>query len=54
MLDNSAQDMFDIGQQLGCEKLEKGNEASFAVLNFYMSTVPSKLKAGFCLPKQCT
>ena len=48
MLDFSAQDFYDIGQQLGCNKLS--DEAAFVVLNFHMNTVPSKIKAGVCLP----
>jgi hypothetical protein len=51
MIDSSAQDLFDIGSQLGCDQISP--DASFAVLNLWMTTVASEIKAGFCLPSKC-
>jgi len=34
MLDNSAQDLFDIGQKTGCQKVnEASGDAGFLILN---------------------
>ncbi len=52
MFDNSAQDLYDIGQKTGCEKVNKASgNAGFLILNLQMSTVPSQTQMGFCIPK---
>lgn len=53
MLDNSAEDLFDIGSQTGCNKLEKDNLAVFTLVKYHMDTVKSQLNQAFCLPKEC-
>lgn len=51
MFESSAQDLFDIGQSLGCERIgDDGKAAVFAILNFYMTTVSSQIKMGVCIP----
>ena len=55
MIDNSAQDLFDIGSADGCKNLNnEGGFSEYAVLDIEMNTVPSKIKMGLCLPKQCS
>ena len=55
MMDNSAQDLFDIGSKDGCNNLaEKNGNSAYAIIDVQMNTVPSKIKMGLCLPKQCT
>lgn len=51
MLDNTAQDLFQMGDANGCEKISE--YADYAVLDIFMSTAPTSFKMGFCLPKQC-
>ena len=49
------QDVFDIGSQPGCQKVdEHGGDAGYVLINVHMSTVPSSHKMGVCLPKKCS
>ena len=43
MIDYSAKDIFEMGDKTACEKLPK-DEAHFAVIDFYMQTMPSIFK----------
>lgn len=55
MIDNSAQDLFDIGSAEGCHNLNaEGGNSKYAIMDIEMNTVPSKIKVGLCLPKQCS
>jgi hypothetical protein len=50
MVDNSAEALFDIGSQSGCNKLEKDNLAVYTLINIHMKTVTSQIKMGLCFP----
>ena len=53
MVEFSADDLFGIGSQPACEKLGPGT-AQFAILEFYIETMPTFYKMGACLPTQCS
>jgi hypothetical protein len=53
MLEFSANDLWDMGSSIACEKL--GPEvANYAIFEINLNTVPSFLKMGFCIPAACT
>ena len=54
MADNSAKDLYQMGSFTGCNKLEAGGHANYTMLNIYMTTVPSEVKMGFCIPSNCS
>jgi hypothetical protein len=53
MVDFSANDLFDMGSSSACEKLGP-DVANYAVLELYLTTVPSFIKMGFCIPTTCS
>ena len=53
MVEFSADDIFGIGSQPACEKLGR-ETAQFAIIDFYLETMPNFFKMGACLPTQCS
>jgi hypothetical protein len=42
-----------MGSFTGCNKLEAEGHANYTMINVYMTTVPSEVKMGFCIPSDC-
>lgn len=53
MADSSAKDLYQMGSFTGCNKLEAEGHANYTMINIYMTTVPSEVKMGFCIPSDC-
>lgn len=53
MVDNSAEQIYDLGSQAGCDKLERDGYTVFTLISMHMDTVPTKPKMGICLPREC-